>query len=179
MENDINDEEEIIEERVVLNPYDVWIDIIGHLKMAYDAETDQAKKKELFTQLLQAQDRLNKLEEIYGASEKARLDNETKKEMNRLDNETKLKEAQLRKESDDEANKVKLKEIEQRKSTEELKAALDAADTAMDIMKVLGLGIGCCAIQGAIINCESEGIEPGRSTAFRFISNLGNKIIKF
>ena len=100
------------------------------------------------------------------------MDNSTKKEMNKLDNETRLKEAEINKE-------VRIKEAEMKKSTDELKMALDAADTGFEILKVAGLGLGCLALEGAVLGYEADGFEPGKSTGYKIITDLGRKIIRF
>lgn len=164
MEEDNN----VVEE---MNAYQLWNDVIQQLYEAYDAETDFEKKQKLYNNLLNAMDRLAKMEEITTNQQKNLLDNETKLKMNRNDNDTKLRVAQLE-------HEMRLKEANIRFKGEVVKASIDGATSLLDIGKNTAMGLTAIALQGASMTMECNGYAPGRSNAYRLATNMGQKYLK-
>lgn len=144
-----------------LTPYGVITDIMADRATTYYESENEEIKSKMVRDICQLADRAAKFEEVNNQREKTEKEIEAKIAMNKLDNE------------------VKKQEIETRARTEDTQMALRTTSEVANTVKTILFGLGTLAVTNALAEFETNGYEPGKGAAFRFMHNVSNRIIKF
>lgn len=156
-----NEEREELQKKMETMTIDqILLSIIANEAVSYHETEDQNVERQNVRNICELTDRYAKVKEVEAAEKKTEAEQDTKIEMNKLDNEVKLKIARME------------------KSTAEAKIAIDGCEGLVDILAGTGKALGAIALTGLIANWECEGYVPGKSGAFRFMSDLGKAFIK-
>ena len=134
--------------------------VIANEVMTY-YETEEAEvQKQNIRNICELADRVVKFKEVNAVENKAEQEAEIKLKMNENDNNTKLQIAKME------------------KATADAKTAIEGCEGIVDILTGAGKALGAVALTGLIVNWECEGYVPGKSGAFRIMSDLGKAFLK-
>jgi hypothetical protein len=139
--------------------------------MCYYQSDDPDIQKANIRNMCEVADRIVKFKEIDVVENKTEQEQETKLKMNENDNKAKV-ECVIRE------NETKLQIAKMEKATADAKMAIEGCEGVVDILAGAGKALGAVALTGLLVNWECEGYVPGKSGAFRLMSDLAKTMIK-